>query len=403
MKNTHKKLFLILAGCLAAFSVIELPTGFFRAKLFLLFARDNSLVTDITVYPDQYTAFCADGTTPLVVEVSIWDSDQNPVPYSRVHVQPNHFSARIKPAFPITGRDGRVIITLYPQELSQIEQEMKPANGEPGTEHNLTGISQESSQNPSLDVSVEASAWKASPARWEGKLVCPPVMLVHGFQDTSESMAPLKEFLSGKGLLAYAVDYNTNTDLPTMAGELEEAIDQMIRDLKAKGIYTATTDIVAHSLGGLVTRYYTTESAYLQKRNVHKVVFVNVPHHGTPWAEAGAVYLNAPFLKELYPTSPLYTSVFPGSINKGLNHNIQTANIALGNDEVVPIPSAMLTAWGIDTMIYRIGEEPLSLDAVISNQISGGSRHRQLLFYTPVFDQIYKDLTNTLPYPQKRK
>ncbi len=405
MKNTRRKLFLILVGCLAAFSVIEIPTGFFKTKLFLLFARESSLVTDIEVFPNGYTAFCADGTTPLVLEVSIWDSDQNPVPYSRVHVQPNHFSVRMKPSCPITGRDGRVTITLFPQELSHTEQEIKPSNNEPRAEQNHSGVTQESSQEPfpEVSVSVDVSAWKASPARWEGKLVHPPVMLVHGFQDTSESMAPLKEFLAVKGLLVYSVDYDTNTDLTTMAGELEGAIDHMIRDLKARGIYAETTDIVAHSLGGLVTRYYTTEATYLQKRNVHKTVFVNVPHHGTPWAEAGAAYLDSPFLRELYPTSPLYTSIFPGSVNKGLNHSIQTANIALANDEVVPIPSAMLTAWGIDTMIYRIGEEPLSLDAVISNQISGGSRHRQLLFYTPVFEQIYKDLTNTLSYPQKRK
>jgi hypothetical protein len=63
----------------------------------------------------------------------------------------------------------------------------------------------------------------------------------------------------------------------------------------------------------------------------------------------------------------------------------------------------MLTSWDIDTKVYRIGSEPLTLEAVISNQITGSSRHRQLLFYTPLFEEIYHDLTNNLPYPQKRK
>lgn len=400
MKNNRRKLFLILAGCLSVLSVIEIPTGFFRSKLFLLFARENSLVADMTVYPGGYSSFCADGTTPLVLEVSLWDSNQNPVPYCRIDVQTDHFSARIRPALPITGRDGRVTITLIPQELSKAGQETGAPADNPGT---VPEAARESARNSFVEVSVEVRAWKAEPARWKGRLVHPPVMLVHGFQDTSESMAPLKDFLVEKGLLAYSVDYGTNTDLPAMAGELENAIGQMFEDLKAKGIYAASTDVVAHSLGGLVTRYYTTEAAYLQKRTVHKAIFINVPHHGTPWAEAGAAFLDEPFLKELYPTSPLYTSFYPNAINKGLNHSIQTANIALENDEVVPLPSAMLTSWGIDTVIYRIGEEPASLDAVIGNQMTGSSRHRQILFYKPVFEQIYKDLTKNLPYPQKRE
>ena len=104
-------------------------------------------------------------------------------------------------------------------------------------------------------------------------------------------------------------------------------------------------DIVGHSLGGLVTRYYSTDERYLSKQNLRKIVFINVPHHGTPWAEAGAAVLDAPFLEGLYPTAKLFTKTFPSSINKGLNHNIQTANIALENDEVVPLPSSMLDSW----------------------------------------------------------
>ena len=251
-------------------------------------------------------------------------------------------------------------------------------------------------------VSIAFSARKATPIRWEGKMTNPPVLLVHGFQDTSESMVPLKDFLSGKALIVDSMDYDTNTNLPDMSDALDEALSDLMLGLKGRGIYAQRADIVAHSLGGLVTRYYTTQPSYLQKRNVHKVIFINAPHHGTPWAEA-VQQSELPFLEQLYPASSLYTSVFPASINRGLNQTIQTGNIALENDEVVPIPSSMLSSWDIETKVFRIGSEPLTLEGVISNQISGNSRHRQLLFYTPVFEEIYYDLTHALPYPQERR
>ncbi len=385
MKRNTVKFFIYLALGLIVFSFIEIPTGFFKTKILLLLADDNSLVMDLSVYPEENAVFCTDGATALILGLQLYDSDHNPVPYSRIKLKFSHFSARMKPACPITGKDGRVTITLIPQELYRSKAE---TGTEPVTETSAT---------------IRLSAAKASPVLWEGKLANPPVLLVHGFQDTSESMVPLKDYLTSKGLYTFSLDYDTDTDLPTMAGELEKALSEMMLELKAKGIYAKRADIVAHSLGGLVARYYTTQPIYLQKNDVHKVVFINVPHHGTPWAEAGAAILNAPFLAELYPTSELYTSHFPASINRGLNQTIQTANIALENDEVVPLPSSLLTSWGIDTKVYRIGSEPLSLETVINNQITGSSRHRQLLFYTAVFEEIYHDLTSSLSYPQKRK
>lgn len=385
MNRTGVRYFLYLSLGLVVFSFIEIPTGFFRAKIFLLFADENSLVMNLSVYPEEHEVFCADGAAPLILEVLLCDSSQNPIPYSRIKLQFSHFSARIRPARPITGRDGRVTITLYPQEpyLSETGAGLEPVT--------------------KTSAAIRLNAAKALPVLWEGRIANPPVLLVHGFQDTSESMVPLKNFLTEKGLFVFSLDYDTNTDLPAMADELDEALSGLMRKLRDNGIYAQRVDIVAHSLGGLVSRYYTTQPSYLRKNNVHKLVFINVPHHGTPWAEAGAAILNSPFLAELYPTSVLYTSLFPASINRGLNQTIQTANIALENDEVVPIPSSLLTSWDIETKVYRIGSEPLTFETVISNQITGSSRHRQLLFYTPVFEEVYHDLTRSLSYPQKRK
>lgn len=384
MNKTCRKPIYILLLFILVLSVIEIPTGYVKARINLALAAENSLIMDVRAYPDN-AVLCVDGISPIILDVSLFDSDQNPVPFCQIHIKTQNFSAEVNPVHPVTGRNGRVTITVLPKDI----------NWEP----------QDDDQDKFLEIpaTIEVNAKKALSFRWDGKLAPPPVLLIHGFQDSSESMVPMKNYLTGKGLLVYSMDYATDTDIETMSAELEQELTGIAEDLKSRGIYAEGADIVAHSLGGIVARYYTTRRAYIEKRNVHKLIFINVPHHGTPWAEAGAEILESPFLKELYPTSSLFTSVFPNSINKGLNHNIQTANIALDNDEVVPLPGAMLTSWSIETKIYRIGSEPLSLDKIISDQISGTSRHRQLLFYTPVFEEIIGYLTNSLPYPQKRK
>lgn len=384
MKGRYRSIFFIIIGCLIVFSFVEIPTGFLKTKIYLFLAPADSLIMSVKIWPEDYTTFCADGFTPIIMDVSLYDADQNPVPYAPITIRPNNFTAECKPLHPVTDKDGRVVISIYPNVPTE----------------KYEGYS--SDRLSDVSVSIDLEAWKAVRFRWEGKMTHPPVLLIHGFQDSSESMMPLMNHLTKRGLMAYTMDYTTESDMEPMSDALHKAILNLHAVLKEKGIYAEKTDLIAHSLGGLVARYYTSKPTFIDNPNVRKMIFINVPHHGTPWAEAGAALLNAPFLKELYPTSTLYTSVFPNAINGGLNHNLQVANIALENDEVVPLPSAMLTSWNIQTKIYRIGSEPMNLENVISNQMGGSSRHRQILFYVPIFEEIFYYLTNSLSYPQER-
>ncbi|NLY17462.1 MAG: hypothetical protein GX045_00510 [Clostridiaceae bacterium] len=384
MKGITQEKIKIIILCLLMLILTEIYTGFLKAKLNLIFASDNSLTMNLRVFPGNNTTICADGSNPIFIDVALVDSEQEPVPYSLINVNLINFTGKVKPKYPITGKDGRVTITVIPDFIQP-----KP---------DFSAV-----QSLETDVSVKLVSNKSREFSWNGKLLPPPVLLVHGFQDTSESMIPLKIHLEGKGLLVYAIDYDTGSDIETMSGDLENYIEKVKSDLLRKGIFAGKVDIVAHSLGGLVSRYYTTSEHFCEKQNVRKIIFINVPHHGTPWAEAGAALLDAPFLHQLYPTADLFIIIFPSFINKGLNHKIQVANIALENDEVVPLPSSTLDLWGIKTKIYRIGQDPLRLDSIVSNQTSGSSFHRQILFYVPVFEDVLQFLTNNQPFPRRRK
>lgn len=380
-KNYIKKKNLILF-CLIVFIAVEIPTGFFKAKFSLMFSPDDSLIISCSVLPEQFKTFCADGASSMLLDISLHDSQNTPVPYSLINIETNNFTAEIKPRNPITDKNGRTVIRLIPK---------------PPPIEDYDGI------NPKdLAVSITFSARKSAPVVWNGNLSMPPVLLIHGFQDTSESLVPLKNYLENKGARVFSMDYDANEDFEAMANVLEQTLNTIKSECEQTRVFANRINIVAHSLGGLIARYYTCRRSYIKNRDVNKIIFINVPHHGTPWAEAGAELLSSPFLKELYPTSSLYTSVFPDSINMGLNHTIQVANIALDNDEVVPLPSSSLDSWDINTKIYHIGEEPLDIKSLAKEPFSGETRHRQILFYIPVFEEVWRYLINDLPYPSKK-
>ena len=465
MKKTNLKKFKTILFYLIIFLVMEISTGFLKAKIFLAFAPDNSLTMRLHALPRLNSTICTDGVSPILIDVALVDSNLEPVPYALIKVYMNNFTGKITPKYPITDKDGRVTISIlpdsfqannsytdsiltnngYPDFVQTIDDgysdSIQDSDGYPshiqtnkypdfmknknsyldfiqaiddysGSIQNGGGYSNsiqysddypDSSKLIDIDASVRLEAKKSKGVRCNFKLSPPPVLLIHGFQDTSESMIPLKHYLDNKGFRVYAIDYDTNSDIESMAEALGSFINNIKSDLFEINVFTDKVDIVAHSLGGLVSRYYSTNEFYSEEQNIRKIIFINVPHHGTPWAEAGAALLDSPFLKELYPTANLFTSSFPSSINKGLNHKIQVANIALENDEVVPLPSSRLDAWGIETKIYRIGSSPLSLESIISNQAGGNSGHRQILFFVPVFDNILQYLTYNQSYPRKRR
>lgn len=104
-----------------------------------------------------------------------------------------------------------------------------------------------------------------------------PVLLVPGWLDTARDLAALRIRLLAAGWGSEYVEGITFEDPAgsnrAHAEELAEAID----DLLAKS-GAGRVDVVAHSMGGLATRWYlrTHDGA-----PVRRVVFIGSPHHGT--------------------------------------------------------------------------------------------------------------------------
>lgn len=268
MKSTFRKKLHGVILFLVLFSIIELPTGFFKSKISLILAPENSIVLSLTPFTEGYSTFCPDGSTPIIFEISAYNLNQDPIPFQLINVVLDGFQGTIKPIYPITDKDGKCIVRVYPKSID--------------LSSNSNGTFLETS------ASIAFSSKKSLLATYPINMAYPPVLLVHGFQDTSESMVPLKQYLEDNGFNVYSIDYSTETDINTMSDALKDKLSQIKADLKERGIYAQQVDIVAHSLGGLVARYYTSSQTFIDRRDVRKLIFINVPHHGTPWAVAGA-------------------------------------------------------------------------------------------------------------------
>ncbi|MBZ0254085.1 MAG: alpha/beta fold hydrolase [Candidatus Methylomirabilis sp.] len=147
-----------------------------------------------------------------------------------------------------------------------------------------------------------------------------PVIFVHGLGgEVGDSFATMRAWLVKGGyeaafLREFKMSDSYRNCIETSAGELKLAVDRFMQETGAPKI-----DIVGHSLGGLVTRYYVKSLGGDKK--VRNVVTLASPHHGTllagdnPWfcsvtqmAPTSAFLNNLNKTDETPGTSVLWTS-----------------------------------------------------------------------------------------------
>lgn len=229
-----------------------------------------------------------------------------------------------------------------------------------------------------------------------------PVVMVHGYQSTALIFENFKEYLQSKGLPTSAFDYPSELGVINGAQQLASYLREQQSLLLKTGFQTARFDIIAHSMGGLVARYYTTSEQYLNYRDVRKIIFISVPHKGSPLAALGTALFNDTAIYDMMPESILLSQTLPQRINRGLNSTIQVASILGQFDEVVADESASLEEWGIKTELFSVGENNLTMDKILNGSIMESANHRAILSNKRVFERVEEMLTNKLPYPSKR-
>ncbi len=102
-----------------------------------------------------------------------------------------------------------------------------------------------------------------------------PVLLVHGIKDDARKMEPMARYLRTQGWAAQTMSFRPSWGQKGL-DVLAEQVAQFIEENYAPG---EKIDLVAFSMGGLVTRYYLQRLGGLDR--VRRYVTLSAPHHGT--------------------------------------------------------------------------------------------------------------------------
>jgi pimeloyl-ACP methyl ester carboxylesterase len=125
------------------------------------------------------------------------------------------------------------------------------------------------------------------------KVIHPPVVLIHGIWSSQGSMMPLRSFLKNTGLFPYQVlaDYSATSygEIRNNVAALQSAVNTAFYRLETNGYMGQRVDIVAHSMGGLISRLYMLgytapdgSPVTGQAHKVRKLITLSTPHLGSP-------------------------------------------------------------------------------------------------------------------------
>lgn len=234
------------------------------------------------------------------------------------------------------------------------------------------------------------------------RLIPVPVILIHGYQASPEIFSGMTAYLKAQGFNPMSISYASEKGVSTSSAALSDFLGKKKAELTSMGIQAKRFDLIAHSMGGLVARYYTCSSEYSSKGNVRKLIFVSVPQRGSPFAAIGLKYYDDQGIRDLLTDGSLYSKIFPSMTNKGLNPSIQTGSIIGRYDEVVSAESASLAEWNIKTELFDVGDSNFTVDKLLSGEILQAANHKLILYNKKVYDRIKQMLDTDLSFPSTK-
>jgi len=229
----------------------------------------------------------------------------------------------------------------------------------------------------------------------------PPVILVHGFTGDASTWEKLDVELVARKYDTTRKEYyywdQQGQSITVQSKGLANDIKQKKKAYKHNNIKIDKVDIVAHSMGGLITRYYLEQSNYYNK-DIRKLIMVGTPNHGCSKIDFGIGWYQAYVVSQehVLASEQLYgENEFIRKLNENemkgthLNRDVQYGLIFgygfLGGDMVVTKESANLNgvyAQGYEKMVHSPVFESLGPSITLDSK---------------VFDNIYLWLEKDIP------
>ncbi len=118
----------------------------------------------------------------------------------------------------------------------------------------------------------------------------PPVTMVHGLWSNEGAFNDMKDHLIATGeyldFQIYKADYSGTNDKSFSTNFLvvPTALAQSISNMRLEDISAGKSDLVCHSMGGILTRLYLKNPLFADNKDVRRVVTCNTPHAGSQMA-----------------------------------------------------------------------------------------------------------------------
>jgi len=373
-KNKLILFIILLTGALIVLSYIFFPylkyTFYDKSSLILVFKPINQNIS----------VLCAEPSNKFYVKIEVRTKTGKPVNKANIKLNVKSGLGYFYKSSVRTDKNGEAIAAYIPPSL---------------TNENI----QKSDLNVTLSSAIDNSNISSS---FSITLEPPPVILVHGYQADGTVFNNISSYLASKGIRTAAITYKSQEGVVASAAALENFLNEQTSQLSLQGIQVKKYDLITHSMGGLVARYYTCSPKYPYYENVRKLIFLAVPHKGSVWAPIGRKYYDNQAIEDLMPENELFTVVFPSLINKGLNNTIQTGNIRSEYDEVVSPESSSLEEWNIKTEVFNVGDSSFTMNNLLTGNIMESPNHKSVLNNKKIFEKLTEMLFNNLPYPSKR-
>lgn len=154
----------------------------------------------------------------------------------------------------------------------------------------------------------------------------PPLFFVHGFMSDSSAWSKFEPRVAAEGWQYEDIDYSGEQDIALSAGQLGSNIQEFLSAIhigqfyEGKKISAEKVDIISHSMGGLVTRYYIGNG---YQGDIRKFVMIGTPNHGAWDAKRYVTPLGIGGMagQQLRPDSQFIQSLNTQSLNPDIEYH----------------------------------------------------------------------------------
>lgn len=185
-----------------------------------------------------------------------------------------------------------------------------------------------------------------------------PVVLLHGFAMNRTNWIWLGRRLARRGIGPL---YGTTYFSPQSVRRSAEHLARFVDEVRARE-QCERVDIVAHSLGGVVARYYVERLDGARK--IGRVVTIGSPHKGTVIARLGALF---PSARETFHNSAFYAELGPLSPQNGVAF---TSVWSRADAIIEPPESSSIAPAGEDRVFDDLGHLSLLLSPRVLDTVA---------------------------------